>query len=117
MQEHNYSIKELAKHDPPREKLLIHGPDHLSDSELIAILLHHGTRDKSAVDLAKEILLVGKNNLNQLGKLTVKELMKIKGIGEAKAVTIAAALEIGRRRQAAMPLEKHVVGSSGDIAR
>jgi len=83
MQEHNYSIKEWAKDDRPREKLLIHGPDHLSDSELIAILLHHGTRDKSAVDLAKEILLLGKNNLHQLGKLTVKELMKIKGIGEA----------------------------------
>ena len=111
MQEHNYSIKEWAKDDRPREKLLIHGPDHLSDSELIAILLHHGTRDKSAVDLAKEILLLGKNNLNQLGKLTVKELMKIKGIGEAKAITIAAALEIGRRRQAGSHLQKPVIAT------
>ena len=116
MQEHNYSIKEWAKDDRPREKLLIHGPDHLSDSELIAILLHHGTRDKSAVDLAKEILLLGKNNLNQLGKLTVKELMKIKGIGEAKAITIAAAMEIGRRRQAGSHLQKPVIASSRDFA-
>src|SRR5580765_2028188 len=116
MQENNYSIKEWAKDDRPREKLLIHGPDHLSDSELIAILLHHGTRDKSAVDLAKEILLLGKNNLNQLGKLTVKELMKIKGIGEAKAITITAALEIGRRRQAGSYLDKPIVSSSRDIA-
>src|ERR1043165_3600584 len=116
MQEHNYSIKAWAKDDRPREKLLIRGPDHLSDSELIAILLHHGTKDKSAVDLAKEILLAGKNNLNQLGKLTVKELMKIKGVGEAKAVTIAAALEIGRRRQAGSYLQKPVITTSGDFA-
>src|SRR6476659_7062767 len=116
MQEHNYSIKEWAKDDRPREKLLMHGSDHLSDSELIAILLHHGTRDKSAVDLAKEILLLGKNNLHQLGKLSVKELMKIKGIGEAKAITIAAALELGRRRHASSSLEKSVVQCSADIA-
>ena len=93
MQEHKYSIKEWAKDDRPREKLLSHGPNHLSDSELIAILLHHGTKNKTAVDLAKELLLLGKNNLNQLGRLTVKDLMKIKGIGEAKAITIAAALK------------------------
>jgi DNA repair protein RadC len=116
MQEHNYSIKQWAKDDRPREKLLTHGPAHLSDSELIAILLHHGTKDKSAVDLAKEIIHLGKNNLNELGKLTVKELMKIKGVGEAKAITIIAALEIGRRRQAGTYLQKQVMVTSGDFA-
>jgi len=116
MQEHNYSIKTWAKDDRPREKLLIHGPGHLSDSELIAILLHHGTRDKSAVVLAREIMVLGKNNLNELGKLTVKELMKIKGIGEAKAITIAAALEIGRRRQAGSYLQKPIISTSHDFA-
>jgi len=116
MQENNYSIKQWAKNDRPREKLLSHGPTHLSDSELLAILLHHGTRDKTAVDLGKQIMQLGKNNLNELGKLTVKELMKIKGVGEAKAITIAAALEIGRRRQAGNYLEKPFMSTSGDFA-
>ena len=116
MQEHNYSIKQWAKNDRPREKLLSHGPTHLSDSELLAILLHHGTRDKTAVDLGKQIMQLGKNNLNELGKLTVKELMKIKGIGEAKAITIAAALEIGRRRQAGNYLQKPFMSTSRDFA-
>jgi len=116
MQEHNYSIKQWAKDDRPREKLLIRGSSNLSDSELLAILLHHGTRDKSAVDLAKEVMLLGKNNLNELGKLNVKDLMKIKGIGEAKAITIAAALELGRRRQAGSYLEKVIVSTSRDMA-
>jgi DNA repair protein RadC len=117
MQPQNYSIKQWAKDDRPREKLRSKGPAALSDSELIAILLHHGTREKSAVDLAKDILRLGKDNLSELGKLSVQELCRIKGIGEAKAVTIAAALELGRRRQAASSLEKPVVTSSGDVAR
>jgi DNA repair protein RadC len=117
MQEHKYSIKQWSKDDRPREKLLSTGAENLSISELLAILIQNGTRQKTAVDLAKEILKLGKDNLSELGKLSVKELMKIKGIGEAKAITIAAALELGRRRQAAAPLEKHIVGSSGDIAR
>lgn len=116
MQEHKYSIKQWAKDDRPREKLLINGADSLSHSELLAILIHNGTKEKTAVDLAKEILRMGKDNLNELGKLSVKELMKIKGIGEAKAITIAAALELGRRRQASTILDKHLVGNSKDIA-
>ncbi len=90
---------------------------HLSHSELLAILIHNGSKEKTAVDLAKEILKLGKDNLNELGKLSVKELMKIKGIGEAKAVTIAAALELGRRRHASSPLEKPVVVTSREIAQ
>jgi len=116
MQENKYSIKQWAKDDRPREKLLSKGAENLSNSELLAILIHNGTKEKTAVDLGKEILKLGKDNLNELGKLSVKELMKIKGIGEAKAITIAAALELGRRRQATSSLEKSVVGSSNDIA-
>lgn len=116
MQEHNYSIKQWAKDDRPREKLLSHGASHLSDSELLAILLNHGTRDKTAIDLGREVMQLGKNNLNELGKLTVKELMRINGVGEAKAVTIAAALEIGRRRQAGSYLQKPVISTSRDFA-
>lgn len=116
MQENKYSIKQWAKDDRPREKLLLKGAEILSNSELLAILIHNGTREKTAVDLGKEILKLGKDNLAELGKLSVKELMKIKGIGEAKAITIAAALELGRRRLATSSLEKSVIGSSTDIA-
>ena len=116
MQEQKHSIKEWAKDDRPREKLLSKTPMALSDSELIAILINNGTKDKSAVDLAKEVLLLGKNNLSELGKLSVKELTKIKGIGEAKAITIAAAMELGRRRQAIGSLEKPIVKDSREIA-
>lgn len=116
MQENKHSIKQWAKDDRPREKLLSRGAENLSNSELLAILIHNGTKDKSAVDLGKEILKLGKDNLTELGKRSIKDLIKIKGIGEAKAVTIAAALELGRRRQASSSLEKAVVTSSIDIA-
>ncbi|NOT51539.1 MAG: DNA repair protein RadC [Chitinophagaceae bacterium] len=116
MQEHKYSIKQWSKDDRPREKLLSAGAENLSNSELLAILIHNGTRQKTAVDLAKEILKLGKDNLIELGKLSVKELMKIKGIGEAKAITITAALELGRRRQASAALQKEAVTNSSDIA-
>ena len=116
MQENKYPIKQWAKDDRPREKLLLKGAENLSNSELLAILIHNGTKEKTAVDLGKEILKLGKDNRNELGKLSVKELMKIKGIGEAKDITIAAALELGRRRQATASLEKSVVGTSNDIA-
>lgn len=116
MQEHNYSIKQWAKDDRPREKLLLNGAKNLSNSELLAILIHNGTRQKTAVDLAKDILKLGRDNLNELGKLSVKDLTKVKGIGEAKAITITAALELGRRRQASASLQKTIIASSRDIA-
>jgi DNA repair protein RadC len=116
MQENKYSIKQWAKDDRPREKLLLKGAEILSNSELLAILIHNGTKEKTAVDLGKEILKLGKDNLAELGKLSVKELMKVKGIGEAKAITIAAALELGRRRQGMLSLEKSVVGNSYETA-
>jgi DNA repair protein RadC len=111
------SIKNWAADDRPREKMLGKGAAALSNSELIAILINNGSKDKSAVDLAKEVLKLGSDNLNELGKLTLKDFQQIKGIGEAKAITIAAALELGRRRQAAATLEKTIIKSSLDIAQ
>ncbi|MDR3712931.1 MAG: DNA repair protein RadC [Puia sp.] len=117
MQERKYSIKNWAKDDRPREKLLSKNPMSLSDSELLAILINHGTRDRSAVDLAKEVLGMVGNDLQDLGRLTLKELMKIKGIGPTKAITIAAALELGRRRQARLSYPSKIsVKSSGEVA-
>ena len=110
------SIKNWAADDRPREKLLSKGAEVLSNSELIAILINNGSKDKSAVDLAKEVLKLGSDNLSELGKLTLKDFQKIKGIGIAKAITIAAALELGRRRQASVTLQKTTVHSSNDIA-
>lgn len=116
MQEQKYSIKQWAKDDRPREKLLLKGSAALSNSELIAILIATGSSNKSALDLAKDVLRLGKDNLNELGKLSVKELMKIKGIGEAKAITLVAAMELGRRRQALASREKPIVSNSNDVA-
>ena len=111
------SIKNWAVDDRPREKLRNNGPETLSHSELIAILLQNGTRQKSAIDLAKEILQLGKNNLAEVGRLSIKELMKVKGIGEAKAIAISAAMELGRRRQAIESMDKPVVTNSASVAR
>ncbi|MDB5279959.1 MAG: hypothetical protein JWR61_4914 [Ferruginibacter sp.] len=111
------SIKNWAVDDRPREKLSLKGAAVLSDSELLAILIANGSKEKSAVQLAKEVLQLGGHNLNELGKLSLKELQKIKGIGIAKAITIAAALEIGRRRHASASLEKTVIKTSSDIAQ
>jgi DNA repair protein RadC len=116
MQELKISIKKWAKDDRPREKLLGKNPSTLSDSELLAILIGNGHREKNAVELAKDVLRLGKNNLNELGKVTIQEMMKLKGIGKVKAITIIAALELGRRRQAALYLDKPIVKSSRDIA-
>jgi DNA repair protein RadC len=115
-QEQNFPILRWAKDDRPREKLRLKGVEILSDAELLAILLHNGTRDRTAVDLARELLGQSKHNLRELGRLSLKEIMKIKGIGEAKAVTILAALELGRRRHAMENLEKPIVSGSASVA-
>lgn len=107
-------IKHLPLHDRPREKLLAYGIKTLSDSELLAILLGSGTRDESAVGLAQRILSQLGNNLHALARLSVMDLQKFKGVGQAKAITISAALEIGRRRQLAEALEKPQLKSSMD---
>jgi DNA repair protein RadC len=92
-------ITDWAVEDRPREKLIQYGTSTLSDAELLGILISSGTRDKSAIDLGRELLAMVSNNLNSLGKLTIADLTKIHGIGNARAVTIAAALELGRRRK------------------
>lgn len=95
------TIKSWAEDDRPREKMLLKGKNALSDAELIAILIGSGTPSKSAVQLGQEILQYCNNNLQSFGKLTTKEFMQFKGIGEAKAITLSAAIELGRRRKSA----------------
>ena len=111
------SIKNWAVDDRPREKLLLKGYHVLSNAELIAILINNGTKDKSAVDVSKSLLNAVDNDLQKLGKLSVKEILKlkVKGIGEAKAIAITAALELGQRRDiAAKKLD--IVIHSRDVA-
>ncbi|WMI66105.1 DNA repair protein RadC [Aestuariibaculum sp. YM273] len=111
----SFSIKSWSQDDRPREKLLYKGKSVLSDAELVAILIGSGNREESAVALCKRILGSVDNNLSALGKLSVKQLMQFKGIGEAKAVTIAAALELGRRRRGEEALEKKQISSSRSV--
>ncbi|MBF00891.1 DNA repair protein RadC [Flavobacterium coralii] len=94
-----FSIKYWAEDDKPREKLMLKGKAALSDAELIAILIGSGSRNESAVELSKRILASADNQLGALGKLSIQQLMQFKGIGEAKAISIAAAMELGRRRR------------------
>lgn len=109
------TIKEWAEEDRPREKLLLKGKENLSDAELIAILLGTGTLDASAVEVGKKILAQAENDLHKLAKLTIKDLKKVKGIGEAKAITIIAALELGRRRKE-QDFAKKITITSSEIA-
>ena len=106
------SIKDLSDDDKPREKLLLKGRNSLSDAELLAILIGSGSREESAIALCQRILNGTQNNLNQLAKLSVKELMTYKGIGEAKAISIVAALELGRRRKSSEGIEQRAIQSS-----
>ena len=110
------SIKNWAVDDRPREKMMNIGAAALSNSELLAILINNGNKQRSALELAKDVLQLGTNNLNELGKLSIKDLQKIKGIGEAKAISITAALELGRRRHVSDVLEKTIVRNSNEIA-
>lgn len=100
MEQNNFPITNWSEDDKPREKLMLKGKSVLSDAELIAILIGSGSRNESAVDLSKKILKSVDNNLNALGKLSIGQLMLFKGIGEAKAISIIAAMELGRRRRA-----------------
>jgi DNA repair protein RadC len=108
-------ILSWAEEDRPREKLLLKGIATLSDAELIAILLGSGTINLSAVDLAKQIMLDNNQNLHSLAKQSVKDLQKFKGIGEAKAITLVSALELGRRRKISEVEIKPQVKSSEDV--
>lgn len=112
--ENKLSIKAWAEDDRPREKLLHKGRNALSDAELIAILIGSGNRELSAVELSKNILASAKFDLSELSKFGTNELMRFKGIGEAKAISIVAALELGRRRKEVSNIEKAKITSSRD---
>ena len=107
-------IKDWAIEDRPREKMLLKGVFSLSDAELLAILIREGTSKETVVQLSQRILSTVSNNLSELGKLSVKELMTFKGIGKAKAVTIVAAMELARRKSVSKSTEKEMVRSSRD---
>ena len=113
-EEHMLPITAWAEEDRPREKMLLKGRQTLSDAELLAILLGSGTVGESAVSLARRLLVAVDNNLHELGKRSLHDLQRFKGVGEAKAITIAAALELGRRRQLSDLRERPKIGSSRD---
>tara|TARA_B110000093_G_scaffold179508_1_gene219806 strand:- start:558 stop:1250 length:693 start_codon:yes stop_codon:yes gene_type:complete len=108
------SIKQWAEDDRPREKFILKGRSSLSDAELLAIILGSGSRNESAVELARRILDSASNSLVELGKYNLSELQSFKGIGEAKSISIAAALEIGRRRRSQEINVKNKIASSND---
>ena len=112
MEPNKFPITHWSEDDKPREKLMLKGKSALSDAELIAILIGSGNRNESAVDLSKRILASVDNNLNALGKLSIQQLMNFKGIGEAKAISIIAAMELGRRRRAEEAVELKKITSS-----
>ncbi|MBR2368787.1 MAG: DNA repair protein RadC [Paludibacteraceae bacterium] len=113
----NFTIKQWAEDDRPREKMLNKGVGALSNAELLAILIGSGTQTETAVDLAKRLLQKYSNDLFELGKLSPNELAKqVKGIGKAKAVAISAALELGKRRRLLLPKELESINSSTSVA-
>jgi DNA repair protein RadC len=113
--QNHISIKAWAEEDRPREKLSGQGRRSLTDAELIAILIGSGSRDESAVELSKRILHHYENDLNKLGKASINELCKFKGVGEAKAISIIAALEVGRRRNETESKPPEEVKGSNDV--
>lgn len=110
------NIKDWALEDRPREKLLYRGISSLSDAELLAILIGSGNQEETAVELSRRIMENVKNNLNELGKQNVENLKMFKGIGDAKAILIIAAMELGRRRSHASALEMNKITGSNDVA-
>ncbi len=110
------SIKNWAEDERPREKMANHGAETLSNSELLAIIINTGNKKQSALGLAKSILSLSNNNLDELGKLSIQDLQKVSGIGIAKAITIAAVLELGRRRSTENFLQQPQIKSSKHIA-
>ena len=115
MEENKLGIKSWAEEDRPREKMIEKGRHVLTEAELIAILIGSGSRDETAVELSKRILSSVGNNLNALGKLNINDLTRFKGIGEAKAVSVVAALELGRRRNETEIIKRNKITSSKDV--
>lgn len=112
----NISIKNWSEDERPREKMLQKGAASLSDAELLGILIATGTRERSAIALARDVLALADNNLHRLGSLSPQELQQVKGIGQAKAITICAALELGRRRQMADTAPRQSMNGSKAVA-
>jgi len=110
-------IKNWSPEDRPREKLKNKGAAHLSETELLTILIQNGTKEKSAMELAQELIDRSKNKLAELARMSTRELMKTKGIGLAKAIAIQAAMELGRRRMAAENLKSDVISGSSEVAK
>lgn len=110
----NKSIKNWSEDERPREKMLHKGASALTDAELLGILIASGTPQRSAIDLARDILALAGGNIRELGRISIKELQKVKGIGEARAIAISAALELGRRRQMSEGLDRPSIRSSKD---
>ena len=106
------AIKNWSEEEQPRERMLAKGASALSDVELLTILIASGNREKSAMDLASDVLALAGDNLRELGRLSIQELQKIKGIGDAKAITICAAMELGRRRQIGEGIERKKINKS-----
>jgi len=115
-EEERKSIKQWELEDRPREKMAQRGVQALTNAELLAILIQKGTKNKSALDLARELMAYSHQNLNELARMGIKTMMSIKGIGQAKAVTLMAALEIGRRKQLDSAIEKKQIRNSKDAA-
>ena len=111
----SFPIRHWSEDDRPREKLMSKGKSALSDAELIAILIGSGSRNETAVGLSQRILSTSENNLNKLGKLSLKQLTAFKGIGEAKAISIIAAMELGRRRRSEEPISLTKITSSRTV--
>ena len=116
-QTNSSSLKQWAEEDRPREKLMKIGRSAMSNADLLAILIGSGSTEQTAVDLCREILYDSGQNLNELGRLSITDLMKYKGIGEAKAITIIAALELGRRRENSQPKKREYIRVSNDCYR
>lgn len=112
----NAGIKSWAKDDRPREKLLLKGVESLSNAELIAILIRTGDRQSTAVGMAQKLLSTANNDLLKLSRFSIQDFMKIKGLGEVKAITIVAAIELGRRRQSSQALQKNKINGAKDAA-
>jgi len=111
---YQHSIKEWSVNDRPREKFISKGKDALSDSELLAILIRSGTRNRSALAVSQEILQLSENNLSALAKMDLQDLMMVKGIGSTKAITIMTALELGRRRRLSEAVNRVKISTSND---
>lgn len=109
------TVKDWSEDDQPREKLILKGKSSLSNAELLAILLRTGTASDNVLELSRKVLQMANDNLVELGKLTLNDFIKIKGMGKVKAITLIAALELGRRRRESETLERKSISSSKDI--